>query len=141
MRYRHSFFILLLLQAVVAAQGTPIQNYTVGPEGCVQITVSAAEDRYYQLQVRGTVTETFTRTASLTPGRAGQLTLTEPLGASPESHYRVMSYPNASPSDADVANDLSELFDPSTRAPLNAVPVDGIVALGDCATFQIRGIP
>ncbi len=139
------FFLLVHLSSGWA-QSVPVRNFTVGPDGRAVLEVNADADHYYLLQVRQESEGERYTTVSLTPGRSGNLLLTERLAAFPTAHYRVLRLPNADPGDidADGTDDLTEQADLPTRSPLNfATPIDfadGTVALDNFSTFQRMSI-
>ena len=138
-----TLLLLLLFSLTVAGQGKPVPfTYSVAGDGRIQLKIEGESDRYYLLHVRQDTGGDFTLTTSLTPGRAGRMTITEPAAAYPSAHYRVISYPNAAPADTDGdgVDDLREFGQLPRRSPLNAAaPVDrrdGVTALDSFGTFR-----
>lgn len=120
----------------------PIQNYAVDTNGQVRITVNSDSNTYYILRVRHHPDSVFRTVASITPGKEGTTTLTEPLAAYPVDHYEVLECPVLRPqdSDGDGLNDLEEYRMRPLQSPLNAAkPLDprhAFLALPTRSTFD-----
>ena len=118
-------------------------SFSVGADDRVRIEVPSATDRYHVLYYRADDAATEYPVA-IHPGEEGTVTLTEPLRAGSTGSYRVATFSNNAPGDADGdgADDLAELrrADPGDRAPLNRAETQprrlGATAMPDLATFQ-----
>ena len=131
------------LVACAGARAAETVSFSVGDDDRVRIEVPSASDRYHVLYYRADAAATEYPVA-IHPGREGTVTLTEPLRAGQGGSYRVATFLNRAPGDADGdgTDDLAELrrSNAGGRAPLNrAAPVPlnlGATALPDMGTFQ-----
>jgi hypothetical protein len=110
--------------------------------GRIQIQVVSSPEDYYVLYVRPDLQGDVEWPVSVTVGREGMTTLTEPLAAYPEEHYRVAQYRRDDPADTDGdgMDDVEEWFQPNRFSPLNPAAEmdirDGTVSIADRATFE-----
>ena len=112
-------------------------SFSVGDDDRARIEVPSAADRYHVLYYRPTPEDATTEHAvAIQRGAEGSVVLSEPLRVGLGGAYRVETYLNAAPGDADGdgRDDLAE------SAPLNpGIPVaieDGGGAIPDLATYQ-----
>ena len=143
----------LLAVAGHAQEGTVPVSFSVGDDGRARIEVPSSADRYHVLYYRSDPDDAATESpVAIHMGADGGVTLTEPLGVGTGGAYRVATFRQDAPGDADGdgTDDLAELAraDKTTRAPFNdGVPIDkedGALAIPDMATFQelsFQGIP
>ena len=118
-------------------------SFSVGDDDRVRIEVPSAADRYHVLYYRADDAATEYPVA-VHPGLDGTVVLTEPLRAGQAGSYRVATFSNDAPGDADGdgADDLAELRRTSAgnRTPLNpavSLTLDqGAGAVPDMATFR-----
>lgn len=135
-------FIALFCASFLRAQEVPIINYTVGSDGVVQLEVNSTVDKYYVLEVRHHPDSSFIHQVSLTLGESGTTQITEPLGAYPVDHYRVLEYSRFSPADTDNdgVDDMTEYTNIPTVHPLNSADpvsmINGIVSIDSVSTFN-----
>ena len=116
--------------------------FSVGDDDRVRIEVPSAADRYHVLYYRDAAGIEYP--VAVHPGQDGSVVLTEPLRAGSVGRYRVATFSNSAPGDADGdgTDDLAELRRPDAgnRAPLNpagSLPLDqGASAMPDLATFR-----
>ena len=131
------------LVACAGARAAETVSFSVGDDDRVRIEVPSASDRYHVLYYRADAAATEYPVA-IHPGREGTVTLTEPLRVGSTGSYRVATFSNSAPGDADGdgTDDLVELgrANPGDRAPLNkagSVRSDqGATAIPNLATFQ-----
>ena len=123
----------------------PVASLAVGDDDRVRIRVPSATDRYHVLYYRPDADDPATEYAvAIHAGGELDVELTEPLRAGAGGAYRVATYLNSAPGDADGdgVDDLAELAlsEPGDRAPLNRVTVvparHGAVALPDMEAFR-----
>ncbi len=132
----------LTICAISTAQQVPILAYAIDDNQQVHITVASTEDHYYVLHVRPEPTGTFEQATSISIGKNGTTTLTEPLSAYPIENYKVTEHLIAQPADTDMdgLDDMVEFADLGTKSPLNAAPAihfhEGLVYIPDRLTFK-----
>jgi len=132
----------LLLVTVATAQGVPITDYQITELGQAELTIDAQSGSYYVLWVRIADTEPYRYPMSMKLGVDGELTLTEPLSAYPESHYEVRQYSRSAPADVDGdgVDDLTEYNGGGPLAVFNAAevidPSDGYIELETFENFK-----
>ncbi len=147
MKTRALILALLLLgitfQATgVAAQELPPRAFFVDASGRVRVQVTSSPDHYYVLYFREDLPSGPEHAVSMALGQEGMTTLTEPLSAYPQAHYRVVQYPLADPGDidGDGIDDLEEFANVGRLGPFNPAAaiafVDGAVAIPDRTTFE-----
>ena len=99
-------------------------SFSVGADDRVRIELPSAADRYHVLYYRSTPEDATTEYAvAIQRGAEGSVVLSEPLRVGLGGAYRVETYLNAAPGDADGdgRDDLAELdrAEAGARAPLN----------------------
>lgn len=138
--------MLLIFTQSTVCQEVSVLNYSVDSNGQVLLEVDADLGRYYLLQVRHHPDSLFEQFTSMTLGQEGTTTLTEPLRAYPENHYRVLSFPLSNPTDSDNdgIDDLVEFQMVPGTAPFNAAPSvlleQGMVILNEESDFHTVAI-
>lgn len=136
------FYGFMVASVPVWAQEIPIQSFSIDVNGQVMLNVNSSNSKYYLLQVRHHPDSAFTQTTSLTIGNPITTTITEPLSAYPENHYRIKEFSISSPSDydGDGVNDLEEYNGMPFRGPLNAaIPISedkGLLTLNTVSAFH-----
>ena len=142
-RRRVALACACLLAGAGARAADESVSFSVGDDDRVRIEVPSAADRYHVLYYRADAAATEYPVA-IHPGREGNVTLTEPLRVGSTGSYRVATFSNSAPGDADGdgTDDLAELrrSNAGGRAPLNraaSLPLDqGATAVPDMATFR-----
>ncbi|MEZ4686069.1 MAG: PEP/pyruvate-binding domain-containing protein [Bacteroidia bacterium] len=143
--FRHISILCIALFVCTQAiygQEVPIRNFSTNAGGQALIEIQSTADHYYILEVRHSPSEPFGLATSMTLGEDGSTVITEPLGAYPQSHYRVLEFAVSSPadSDGDGLDDIREYNNVPTMGPLNAAKAidlaDGTVAVDNLATFK-----
>lgn len=122
----HSVHLLLLLFSLGvlnAQEEAPILRSVVDATGRIQIEVNSTKDNYYILYNRPDLNSPQEFLSSMTLGEEGTTTLTEPLSAYTEDHYRVVSFSKNNPGDVDGdgIDDIVEYDNIGRLAPLNPV--------------------
>lgn len=122
----HSVHLLLLLFSLGvlnAQEEVPILRSVVDATGRIQIEVNSTKDNYYILYNRPDLNSPQEFLSSMTLGEEGTTTLTEPLSAYTEDHYRVVSFSKNNPGDVDGdgIDDIVEYDNIGRLAPLNPV--------------------
>ena len=113
----------------------PIDIKPVDDLGRFQIRVPSSPEYYYVLYLRPDLQGDAEWPVSITLGKRGTTTLTEPLAAYPPEHYRVAQIRRDDPADTDGdgIDDLAELLDPKNHSPLNPAQeldaLDGAVSI------------
>ena len=142
-RRRVALSCACLLASAGARAADETVSFSVGADDRVRIEAPSSADRYHVLYYRAGDAATEYPVA-IHPGEEGTVTLTEPLRAGQGGSYRVATFLNSAPGDADGdgTDDLAELHrtNVGARAPLNkaaSLPLDkGAAAVPDLATFQ-----
>ena len=116
-------FFLLPLSVLNAQEEVPILRSVVDATGRIQIEVNSTEDKYYILYNRSNLESPQEFFSSMTLGEEGTTTLTEPLSAYNEEHYRVVAFDKSNPGDVDGdgIDDIVEYDNIGRLAPLNPV--------------------
>ena len=132
-----------LLACAGARSADEAVSFSVDDYDRVRIEVPSASDRYHVLYYRAAA-DAAEYPVAVHPGSEGTAVLSEPLPAGATGSYRVATFSNSAPGDADGdgTDDLAELrlTGAGARAPLNkarSVTLDkGAAAIPDRATFQ-----
>ena len=105
-------------QEVVRATATAVDSL-----GLLSVTVDATPDRYYVLEALNPGAAEH-HAVALAEGRAGALTLADPLPGFAPERYRVRAWPVDAPGDrdGDGRDDLAEFADAGRLGPLNPAP-------------------
>jgi len=141
-RYLFLFIIMIAWCFTLNAQQVPITNYSVDTNGQAQIEVNSTDQHYYLLQVKHGTSNIYSSTTAIALGNANKTTIKEPAQHYPQSQYRVLEYPIASPVDIDVdgVDDITELQNTPSQNPLNAAePLninDGAVIIESFDAFE-----
>jgi len=143
------FFVIALFVLVgstnAQGQNVPILGYSTNSVGQVQLEIDAEADKYYTL-LADHPNSNFESITSITIGTDGRMQISESLAAYPPGSYSITSYDIANPhdTDGDGTNDLAELANMPTDAPLNfASPIDftdGTTSIPDAATFASMAV-
>lgn len=118
-------FALLSWSIKTYGQEISILSYNVNDQGRVLMEVASTTDHYYLLQVRTHLDSAFSQYTSMTFGEEETTTITEPLEAYSQEHYRVLEFSTDSPGDADGdgVDDIAEFNDMPARSPFNAADI------------------
>ena len=142
-------WLACLLAAAAAGQDAdpvPTASFTVGDDDRVRIEIPSAASRYHVLHYRSDPDDPETEhPVAVHLGAENKVTLTEPMRVGLGGAYRVATYLQTAPGDADGdgVDDLAELARTAVvgRAPLNAAtPIginDGAVTIPDIETFRV----
>jgi len=139
-------FLLFFISYSLMGQDVPILDYTVNPYGQVRIEIAAESDKYYILSATHEPDQQYESNTSMTLGIDGNMIITEPLGAFPQSEYKVTAYSINSPEDidGDGKDDITEFNDLPTSSPFNyarEIPFnDGTAGIPDSDTYTTLGV-
>jgi hypothetical protein len=131
-----------LLPLFLGAQVVPIQQYSIGSTGQVQLKINSSANKYYILKVRSSETGNFDMPTSMTLGVDGTTLITEPLGAYPIGRYQIIEHSKSTPADTDQdgLNDITEYNQIPQKNPLNAAPEvayqDGVIRMDSFGTYK-----
>lgn len=124
------------------AQNVPILNYSINNYGQVELEIEAQADKYYILTTLHEPDLALQSITSITLGVDGNMVISEPLAAYPLQNYSITEHSIATPddTDGDGIDDITELNDMPTLAPLNysaAVPfIDGATSIDSYETYS-----
>jgi len=130
-----SLFILIAYCTICVSQNVPIINYSVSNTGQVELEIAAEADQYYLLTTRHQPDFLYESNTSITAGIDGNMIISEPLEAYPIESYKITAFDINAPvdTDGDGIDDVSELNNMPTQAPLNfaeAIPFnDGTTSI------------
>lgn len=133
-------FIVFPLLSI--AQNVPIISYSVSNTGQVELEIDASSDKYYLLHVKHEPTYERETITSMTLGTDGRMNITEPLRAYAEQSYTITEHALDDPLDTDLdgLDDIMEINDMPTLAPLNYAPQvpfrDGTTSINSVETFN-----
>jgi hypothetical protein len=131
---------LIFVCNVCFAQTVPIDNYSVNTIGQAQLSIQAEAGKYYMLHAQHS--PTFNWITSMTMGVDGTMVISEPGGAYPLANYSITEHDVTAPddSDGDGLDDITELNNMPTDAPINYAPpvafINGATSIPDAQTFQ-----
>lgn len=138
--------LLLTIGNLCLAQVVPIENYSLNSLGQVQLEITAQADKYYTLTAQHQPNFVYESITSITMGVDGPLIISEPGRAYQQQNYKVTAHSIANPddSDGDGIDDITELNDMPTNAPLNFAEaiefIDGTTSIPDAATFASMAV-
>lgn len=136
------FLLAICIFQQAYATDVPIIKYSVDSYGCVQIQINSSSKYYYVLHCKPKLNESLEWAVSIKKGQDGTTTLSEGLKAYPMEHYRVSQHLVNKPYDidGDGINDIKELADLGSFAPLNSAPTIGkehcLVCIPDRESFE-----
>jgi len=137
-----ALLLLAFLTSGALAQELQPSAFFVDVTGRVRVQVPSTPEHYYVLYFREDLPSGPEHAVSMALGQEGTTTLTEPLSAYPQAHYRVVQYPLSDPGDidGDGIDDVEEFANLGRLGPLNPSAeialVDGAVTIPDRATFE-----
>lgn len=138
--------ILIVLSHFCIGQEVEILSTSVNTSGQVQLAIEGKADHYYLLKAVHEPNNAYESTTSITLGQDGIMTISEPLASFPYENYTITEHPIAIPldTDGDGIDDISELSDMPSLAPLNyaeQIPFnDGSASIPDRETFTALGV-
>lgn len=127
---------------ICIAQNVSILDYSVNNYGQVQLEIEGKSDEYYLLTAQHAPNNDTESITSITMGVDGIMTISEPLAAYPVQNYKITAYDISNPEDfdGDGIDDITELSNMPTQAPLNfaqSIPLsDGTTSLDDYNTYS-----
>ncbi len=141
-----TIIFLLAICNFCLAQIVPIDGFSLNNFGQPQLEIQAEADKYYTLKARHGPNFVYESIVSITMGVDGPMTISEPGRAYQLENYEVTAHPIANPadSDGDGIDDLTELNNMPTNAPLNFAGAidfnDGTTSIPDAATFESMAV-
>ena len=123
-------------------QEATIHEILINSKGQIEISVESSSEFYYVLFGREKPSEDSIRPLSVTMGKSGITTLSDPLRAYPVENYIVMQYEIDNPQDldSDGLNDVEEMNNLGALSPLNPAEKvdmrDGTTCVVDKAMFE-----
>ncbi len=145
-RFTSTLAFFFVLSTFSFAQNVPILNYSVNNYGQVELEIEAQADKYYLLTTIHEPDLGFENITSITAGIDGNMIISEPLDAYPLQNYTITEYSIDTPedTDGDGIDDITELNDMPTLAPLNfaaAVPfIDGATSINSHETYSALAV-
>ncbi len=138
--------LFLTVSSLCFSQNVPVLDYSVNNFGQVQLEIDGRADQYYVLTALHEPGLSYQTITSITLGVDGPMIISEPLRAYPQPNYSITAHPIANPvdTDGDGIDDITELNNMPTQAPLNfagEVPfVDGTTSIDSYETFSSLGV-
>jgi len=113
--------LFLTVSSLCFSQNVPVLDYSVNNFGQVQLEIDGRADQYYVLTALHEPGLSYQTITSITLGVDGPMIISEPLRAYPQPNYSITAHPIANPvdTDGDGIDDITELNNMPTQAPLN----------------------
>jgi len=137
-----SICLLIAVWNICFGQSVPIEDFSINHTGQVQLEIQAEADKYYLLRVQHPPNLEYESYTSITKGVDGPLIITEPGSAFEIQNYTITEHSIDNPMDVDGdgIDDITELENMPTQAPLNFARtisiVDGTTSLDSQETFD-----
>ncbi len=134
--------LFVSFSTICYSQNVEILSFSLNSIGQPQLEIEASADKYYVLRALHEPNLTYESIVSITPGIDGNMIISESSAGYAQQNYRITEHSIANPDDVDGdgIDDITELNDMPSKAPLNfAEEIDfmhGTTSINNAETFE-----